>query len=535
MLQVNVISLKSSELQEIIEQMHPTLRTISDRLVNVFSLFSTLTETDIPQSERLISTRDLFKWCSRVAVDFDVSNKDSKLRVLQDAIDVFCCSYPKIEDRLVLAIKISSYFNIIPEQANYFCNQYKPNVVVTSEKITIGRCTLQRINCCDSVPLKYCFTRPAACLLEKVAICVSRNEPLLLVGETGTGKTSTVQYLANLMGQKLTVINMNQQSDSADLLGGFKPVDMKFIMGPVKMEFEDVFCSYFNSEHNKKFLSNINYCYNTQRYYDLVKLMKKSYEAAMERLKNISYKSLDTNEEIKYKNSKKRNVLKDELHKRLWTNFGKKLLKLEQQIKQKNELAFAFIKGSLVKAIENGYFVLLDEINLTSPETLDALLGLLENSGGSISLIEKGDKTPISRHPNFRLFACMNPSTDVGKHNLPTGLRNRFTEFFVDELTEKNDLLHLVSSYLEAMSLKTEKLERIVKFYLNIRKEAVSSLCDGLGHKPHFSLRTLCRSLMIASKSTFGSTRSLYEAFCLSFLTQLDRKSYCLVEEMIVK
>jgi midasin len=67
----------------------------------------------------------------------------------------------------------------------------------------------------------FCFTRPAACLLERVACCVASLEPVLLVGETGTGKTSAVQYLAGKTGHRLIVINMNQQSDSADLLGGY--------------------------------------------------------------------------------------------------------------------------------------------------------------------------------------------------------------------------------------------------------------------------------------------------------------------------
>jgi midasin len=37
------------------------------------------------------------------------------------------------------------------------------------------------------------------------------KEPLLLVGETGCGKTSAVQHLANLSNQKLIVLNLNQQ------------------------------------------------------------------------------------------------------------------------------------------------------------------------------------------------------------------------------------------------------------------------------------------------------------------------------------
>lgn len=160
----------------------------------------------------------------------------------------------------------------------------------------------------------------------------------------------------------------------------------------------------------------------------------------------------------------------------------------------------------------------------------------MEAREGSISLLERGDKKPVKRHQNFTLFACMNPSTDVGKKDLPAGLRNRFTEFFVDELMEKTDLMLLVSNYLQAASIREERLEKIVKFYTSIRREAASTLCDGVGHKPHFSLRSLCRALTIAGRNPCGVfARSLYEAFCLSFLTQLDAKSYEIVHEMIVR
>jgi midasin len=35
------------------------------------------------------------------------------------------------------------------------------------------------------------------------------NEPVLLVGETGTGKTTAVQEIAKVVGKKLHVFNMN--------------------------------------------------------------------------------------------------------------------------------------------------------------------------------------------------------------------------------------------------------------------------------------------------------------------------------------
>ncbi|CAB0039345.1 unnamed protein product [Trichogramma brassicae] len=181
----------------------------------------------------------------------------------------------------------------------------------------------------------------------------------------------------------------------------------------------------------------------------------------------------------------------------------------------------------LVKALKEGYWILLDEINLANSDTLECLSGLLEGACGSLSLLERGDREPIKRHPDFTIFACMNPATDVGKKELPVGLRNRFTEFYVDELEESSDLLLLVNDYLKELHLPINKHTAIVKFYLSVRSEATHYLFDGTAHKPVYSLRTLCRALSVAAANPCITVlRSLYEALCLSFLTQLDHKSY---------
>lgn len=49
---------------------------------------------------------------------------------------------------------------------------------------------------------------------------------------------------------------MNQNTDSADLLGGFKSVDLKYLLTPVYRLFLHVFASLLNKEstNNQKFL-----------------------------------------------------------------------------------------------------------------------------------------------------------------------------------------------------------------------------------------------------------------------------------------
>lgn len=46
----------------------------------------------------------------------------------------------------------------------------------------------------------YSHTQSSLSLLESVCRCVQMSEPVLLVGETGVGKTATVNYLADITG-----------------------------------------------------------------------------------------------------------------------------------------------------------------------------------------------------------------------------------------------------------------------------------------------------------------------------------------------
>ncbi|KAK3926205.1 Midasin [Frankliniella fusca] len=544
-LTVQMEPLSESELVEVVRTLHPSLSTVASKVVNVFLLFSAgshhtalvgSSEKSDPSKTvyiqgagaRLPSTRDLMKWCIRSSQAFDVSSVESGLKLYQDAVDIFCCNVSQPETRLKLAESIAAKLGIIHTKAEYFCNLHKPAISLTSSHVAAGRISLPRREGITAMPRftsksTFTFTRPAAALLERIACCIYHNEPVLLVGETGVGKTSSIQYLAQQMGQSLSVINMNQQSDSADLLGGYKPVELKFVISPLRDEFETLFRNFFAVDENAKFLSHVAQCFSLKKWTTLLSLMKHSTSAALKRF------------EKKTSNSKSATL--DPAHKLKWLQLSVKLHKVQDQLKKShNALAFSFVEGSLVKALKEGKWVLLDEINLASAQTLECLSSLLEGSSGSLYLLERGDDQSIERHPNFRIFAAMNPATDVGKRELPPGIRNRFTEFFVDELDNRQDLLLLCGTYLEPLALPSSKLDALVRFYLNICQEAVATLSDGTGQKPHYSLRTLCRALSVAATNPCASVpRSLYEGILLSFLTQLDRGSHPIVEEMVAK
>lgn len=545
---------------------YPKLSTVANRIVDVFLTFSSGNHTSAdnlrqqesgdkadnteqyvalpfeqvpltssPNSGRLVSTRDLVKLCHRSNPQFSVTSSECAYFVFQNAVDVFCSYLPQSKEKVTLITSIGAKLGIIRSRCEHFANEYKPDVEFGLEHIKIGRASLlaksdlnnsenediseqdlkrqklsqqtrRAIGKVSNKRTTFSFTRLASCILERIAVCVTHSEPVLLVGETGVGKTSSVQYLAERTEHKLVVVNMNNQSDVSDLVGGFKPVELNYVLAPLRNEFEYLLCETFNQEKNLQFLRLFATHYNSGRHAVIIRTMI-----------NICLQ-VAKNPELKANKLLPR-----------WQTLREKLQKLQMQLDKSINISFAFIPGSLVNCISNGDWVLLDEINLASAETLECLSTILEPEG-SVVLLERGDFTPVKRHPDFRIFACMNPNTDIGKKDLPVGIRNRFTEFFVDELTTDADLSLLVSDYLANTGIQRKSVHSIVQLYKSLRKLSELQLNDGLGNRPVYSLRTLCRSLRICARNLCGSIeRNLYESFCLSFLTQLDPNSHHVV------
>ena len=168
------------------------------------------------------------------------------------------------------------------------------------------------------------------------------------------------------MKKNLIIINLNQQTDSTDIIGGYKPIAFSFIARKLKNQFEQLFNESFSTDQNIKFLSNLLTLYETEKWKQFILVMDRICSKAL--TKEHSDPSL----------AKK------------WALFKKKLDSLKNKEFEKF-LAFEFIEGNLINAIKNGDWVLLDEINLAEAETLQFLTYILDENNRSFNLLDKND------------------------------------------------------------------------------------------------------------------------------------------------
>ena len=173
-------------------------------------------------------------------------------------------------------------------------------------------------------------------------------------------------------------------------------------------------------------------------------------------------------------------------------------------------------------------------MNLASAETLECISSLLDSPTASITLTEHGSLEPVPRHPNFRLFACMNPATDVGKKDLPPNIRSRFTEMDVPSPdADKDTLLNIITQYIGPNAVGDKGIIMdIAEFYSAVKQLSESrEISDGDNHRPHFSMRTLTRALTFAADtaSTYSLRRSVWEGCLMAFTMVLDTESVQLV------
>ena len=129
----------------------------------------------------------------------------------------------------------------------------------------------------------------------------------------------------------------------------------------------------------------------------------------------------------------------------------------------KDQGKLIFQEGALVEAVRNGYWVILDELNLAPSEVLEALNRLLDDNR-ELNIVET-QKT-IKAHPNFRIFATQNPTEGYGgRKELSQAFMNRFILIKVQDVPtdELQDIL------IQKCELPKSRAEVMVKTMENLQ------------------------------------------------------------------
>ncbi|KAL8689253.1 MAG: hypothetical protein Q9218_005036, partial [Villophora microphyllina] len=560
--QVHVRAPPTEELGEIVRQRHPLLHAYLPRFMSVYSRLGSIS-SEGPFDNKLRGPigrshgpQDLFRWCSRVnsalqkagvrsaSVPISETTNDS---IFLEAVDCFAgdCPDGDIKDSIIDAI--AQELHVSQERVSFCLVTRKAEYAINENSLRVGRTSLARKAVHSSrrsmkkqVHSPFAATSKVLRHLESVATCVRMAEPCLLVGETGTGKTTIVQQLAESLNHRLVVVNLSQQSEAGDLLGGFKPVNMRALAIPMRDEFNDLFESTFSQKKNERYVEHVTKAIAKTRWSraltlwrEATKMVDPSFQSQQKGLQGFAAGPV-----------KKRRIDSPRLQalRPRWERFADQLDTFQKHLESGSKgFAFSFVEGNIVKAARNGDWVLLDEINLAAPDTLEQVADLLaygSEEGPSLLLTETGETERIRAHQDFRIFGAMNPATDVGKRDLPLSLRSRFTELFIDAPDKDLDnLVPLVQAYLGNINHTDVRLANdVAHLYLEIQKLANENrLVDGADQKPHFSLRSLTRTLVyvLDIAPIYGLRRALFEGFSMSFLTSLNRKSSSFIIPMM--
>ena len=165
----------------------------------------------------------------------------------------------------------------------------------------------------------------------------------------------------------------------------------------------------------------------------------------------------------------------DQVH----NDFKSELMKVSRLISRKDVASgcFEWTDSLLVKALREGRWLLIDNVNLCSPSVLDRLNGLLEPEG-QLALSERGvvdGGVPCVRpHEQFRLFLAMDP-----RHGeISRAMRNRGVEIYLpttDDSHSHDDDDDLVSIVSSAGLLQPLLQQTLIQFHRWIVSQSPSS------------------------------------------------------------
>lgn len=368
--------------------------------------------------------------------------------------------------------------------------------------------------------------------MEHLAASVLIDKPVLEIGPTATRKSSLIQYLAFLTNTPYRRFNLNGQTDKYEFIGGYKPQS-------VTISFPEA-CEVIRG--------TLADCEHEVAVSVVTKLTgeRHSRDAAFKFLEN----------RLNEGNS---------LH---ITNIATLILDSDSCLEWQD--------GILIDALKNGYYLNLDELNLSETEVLERINSLLDDAGSVVVYEHENEKyikeDAYEEHirkylelnndktrqaatdyltnqniyridANFRLFATMNPKEYKGRNKLSDPFLNRWLILRIEELPDE-ELADIIRARYD---VPDDLILSVILFHQSLREQAAKGV---LGKKQreeyHFTIRELLRVFerITAKGGAEGDdggegrrcnpeymkrrlAKAVEDVYGLVFRDDEDRKKYC--------
>ena len=184
---------------------------------------------------------------------------------------------------------------------------------------------------------------------------------------------------------------------------------------------------------------------------------------------------------------------------------------------------FAWRDAEFLKALQEGHWVLLDEMNLAPQAVLEGLNAILDHRG--MVYIPELNRS-FSCHPSFRIFAAQNPlSQGGGRKGLPKSFVNRFSKVYIEELNPSD--LYTICQYAFP-AIEESALRAMVSFNIQLSEQInVRHAFAQEGSPWEFNLRDITRwgALLTSSGILQQPKEFLRSIYLHRFRSQHDRQS----------
>ena len=293
------------------------------------------------------------------------------------------------------------------------------------------------------------FTPSMQRLLALVHRCVTNREPVLLVGESGCGKTTVVQLLALLGWTKgdmvagqdtpLVSINCHQHTETSDFLGGYRPQRRARARAKRMGAFRCVDDVLERDDMLQPILGDT-----------WGRLQRAREDEDIAALRFACSEALAVLDEAHARSPKR---ARKNSNSTADSDAAADKLRAAIALLSKADAPFEWVDGPLLTAMKGGLPLLIDEISLAGDAILERLNSVLEPER-SLTVTEcfyddgaTGDASmEVIASETFALFATMNPGGDFGKRELSPALRSRFTEIYVPAFVDADELAALCKS-----------------------------------------------------------------------------------------